>query len=230
MVFSFGSEVAAGFISSAAGGALVLYLGYRFVEQKLRLQDTSARRLERDLEREQARVAVLGAIHSELEGAATLLGVMLAELPQGAIPYPGFDLTGWPLVSQAVVFTTLRQETIEALTHAYNRMSTANEQLRFLSDLNHGPTAIIATANAAGRLADEEVAAAYRQFIGYRDAVRGGLVDRLRDLKGHLDTAIDRVEEDTKRTAEMRARQRIYVPSEQPTVIDVPASEKAPNT
>jgi hypothetical protein len=221
----FASGLVAGLLSSAIAGALVLYLGYRFVEQRLRLQDASARRRERDFEREQNRASVLGAIHSELEGAAAYLQLMLEALPRGHIPYPGFDITGWPLVSQVVVFTTLRPETIAALTHAYNRMSSANEQLSFLSDLNHGPTAIIATASAAGRREDSEVNAAYQQFLEYRQAVLDGLIERLRDLKPHLDRAIDRVEEDTKRTADVRAAERRYIPREKPGVIDIQAPE-----
>ena len=40
--------------------------------------------------------------------------------------------------------TTLDPTTIENLSHAYNRMRAANEQLAFLSDITFGPTAIIA--------------------------------------------------------------------------------------
>jgi len=216
------SGLLTGLISSAAAGGLVLYLGYRYVEQALRLQDASDRRREVDAQREQNRTSVLGAIHAELQSAAAHLQTLLTQLPTGAIPYPGFDLTGWPLASQAVIFTTLRQDTVEALTHAYNRMTTANEQLRLLSDLNHGPTAIVVTASAAGRLDDPEVAEAYKMFQDHRGAIRAGLIDRLRELKPHLDNAIDRVEEDTRRTADLPASQRHYLFLDPPSVIDVP--------
>jgi hypothetical protein len=50
--------------------------------------------------------------------------------------------------------TTLDPTTIENLSHAYNRMRAANEQLAFLS---FGPTAIIAAQIRASL--DEEMAA-----------------------------------------------------------------------
>ena len=209
-----------GLISSAVAGALVLYIGYRWVEERLRLQDASDRRRELEMRSDANRTAVLRAVHSELESAAAWLQMLLEQLPTGAVPSPGFDLAALPLVSQAAIFTTLRVETSQALRYAYNRMATANEQLAFLSDLNHGATALVVTALAAGRRSHPEVAAAYKMFEAHRATIRSGLVERLKDLKSYLDAAIDRVEEDTKQTREVPAAQRDYRPAEPPRFMD----------
>ena len=160
------------------------------------------------------------SVHKEPESSAADLQTLLSELPTGAIPYPGLDLTSWPLVSRALIFTTLRSETIDSLTHAYNRMATANEQLAFLSDLNHGPTAILATATAAGRLTDKEASDAYNMFVDYRDKIRSSLIERLKELKPHIDAAIDDVEKDLKRSVEQRAAARRYVSARRVGVIE----------
>ena len=121
-----------------------------------------------------------------------------------------------------MIFTTLQQDTIEALTHAYNRMKTANDQLEFLADLNHGPTAILVNAVAAGRLDNSEVLTAFDMFREHRDATRQGVIERLTELKPHIDRAIDRVEADTRRAVERPASQRRYLDTGPVGLIDVP--------
>jgi len=90
-----------GFVADFAAGALVLYLGYRIVERRLRLEDRTERLREAEAHREQNLKAVLGSVHTELESNAAQLTTALRELPKGGIPYPLFELTMWPLVSDA---------------------------------------------------------------------------------------------------------------------------------
>lgn len=208
------SEFAAG----VAAGALVLYVGYRFVEQRLRLQERAERVQEVEAQRKQNLEAVLQAVHSELESNAAQLTTALKELPKGGSPYPLFDVAMRPVVSEPVVFTTLQRETVQALTHVYNRMTTANEQHAFLSDLNHGPTAILATSGPSGSLREE----AYHRFVAHRDAFRLGLIDRLNDLKPHLDAAIDAVEAELGISRDQPAAQRIYQPNTPVGLIEDP--------
>lgn len=91
-------------------------------------------------------------------------------------------------------------------------MATANEQNRFLSDLNHGPTAILASTAVAATIGDQRVKDAYDLFLGHRDDVRLGAIERLKDLKPHLDNAIDAVEGELGLAVEHGASQRIYQP------------------
>jgi hypothetical protein len=56
------------------------------------------------------REAILCAVHGELESSAALRQTAPKELPAGGIPYPGFDVTGWPLVSQVAALTTLQRQ------------------------------------------------------------------------------------------------------------------------
>jgi hypothetical protein len=199
-------------VAGAVVGLLVLYVGYRFVERRLRLEERGERAREAEAQRKQNLEAVLQAVHDELESNAAQLTTALKELPTGGIPYPLFDLTFWPLVSAPVIFTTLKCETIQALTHTYNRMATANEQNAFLSDLNHGPTAILASTGAAPALEDERVRDAYHRFLEHRDEVRLGVIERLTELKLHLDDAIDAVEAELGLAVEHQAAKRIYQP------------------
>jgi hypothetical protein len=132
-------------------------------------------------------------------------------MPSGAILYPLFDLPMWQLTTQPEIFTTLESKTVTALTYAYNRMATANEQNAFLSDLNHGRTAILASATAAAALDDERVMDQYKLFQNFRDStVRTGVIERLNDLKPFLDEAIDAVEKQLGMTPEQPAKNRIY--------------------
>lgn len=159
------------------------------------------------------RQSVLGAVHRELESSAARVQLFLSELPRGGVPYPGFDVTGWPLVAQASVFTTLETETISKLTHVYNRMTSANAQLGFLTDLNHGPTGILVNTVLAEGLDKETPLAlkAYELFINHRDSTREMLTDRVTDLKNHLDVAIDAVETELGLRGELPAARRDYI-------------------
>jgi len=111
------------------------------------------------------------------------------------------------------IFTNLERGTIEALTHAYNRMTTANEQNSFLSDLNHGPTAILVATTAAGSLDDEHVIEGYKKFQDHREVVRQGVIERLNDSKPYLDAAIDAIQAELQMTVECPASQRHYEPA-----------------
>jgi len=202
----------AGFLADVVAGAALLYLGYKLIDQKFHLKERERQAREAAETKERNLKSVLGAVHGELLSNAGQLNTALTEMPKPSEPilYPLFDVAMWPLVSSPVILTTLREETISALTHAYNRMATANEQNASLSDLNHGPTAVLVNVTAAGTLDDPLVQTAYDKFLDLRAFVRTGVLDRLRELKGHLDSAIDAVELELDHPGEVPAAQRIF--------------------
>lgn len=104
------SGLLGGFAADVAAGALVLYLGYRFVEKKLRLEERGERTRDAEAQRKQNLAAVLQSVHGELESNAAQLTTALKELPTGGILYPLFDVTMWPLASAPVIFTTLKRD------------------------------------------------------------------------------------------------------------------------
>jgi hypothetical protein len=155
---------------------------------------------------------VLRSVHKELESSAAKAEQLLEELPKDSYPYPGYDLTGWSLVSQEGIFITLAGDTIEALTFAYNRMRTANEQLAFVADMNHGQTSLLIAAAVAPHIAESEVVAAlYSDFQEHRKRTRELLIERVMDLKGFIDKAIDSVEGELELESSLPAVQRRYV-------------------
>jgi hypothetical protein len=117
-----------------------------------------------------------------------------------------------PVVSEPNIFTTLARDTVAALNHAYNRMTTSNEQMAFLSDLNHGPTAVLVAVTAAPSMTDPRVKETYERFLNHRDDVRTGVMERLRDLKPHLDNAIEAVEAELGIAGKPPVAQRAYRP------------------
>jgi len=209
------------FLADLAAGALLLSVGYVVFDRTLHLRERAERREEAAEQRQRTREAILGAVHAELESNAAQLQTALTELPRGNLLYPGFEVTGWPLISQLAAFTTLKRETIERLAAAYNRMSTANEQRLAYKDLYHGPTSILATAAAAPALDNPKVKDAYEMFQNRVTQERDALIDRLTEFKDRLDEAIDAVENELNITGQVSAAKRQYVP-------DLPAAFVAP--
>jgi hypothetical protein len=135
--------------------------------------------------------AVLGELCSNAAQWETVTPVLAkAE----GVPFPLFDIGYWDVLAQAAIFTTLKEETVAALTHAYNRMGSANDQCKALADLSHGSTGLLAHAMFAGRMDDPQVAEIHDQYIEFRDDTRLKLLDRLANLMPHLESAIDAVE------------------------------------
>ncbi len=211
--YSFG-----GFLGNVVAGVVVLWIGYLWIEKKLHLRERATRAEEAEAHRRQTREAVLRSVHGELESNAAKITSALGELEKQdqRILYPLFDLTMWPIVSSAGIFTTLQQSTANALIPTYNRMATANEQNAVLLDFTQGPTSIIVTSTVASSIDNELVADTYGKFLAYRDLVRVGVIERLKELKPNLDLAIDAVESELGIQAEHPAGQRVYEP-------DVPA-------
>ena len=52
----------------------------------------------------------------------------------------------------------------------------------------------------------------YDTFLAHREEVREGVIERLNDLKPHLDLAIDAVEKKVGIVAQLPAAQRVYQP------------------
>jgi hypothetical protein len=198
---------------------VALAIAYKFVDSRLDLRQRRDAEAKERAARAEMRTSVLTAVHGELESAAATVQMWLTALPKGEIPFPGFDVTGWPLVSQASVFTALRPGTISALTHVYNRMASANTQLAFLTDLNHGPTGIMVNTVLAEGLDKETPLAqkAYANFVDHRDVTREGLIGRVMDLKTYVDNAIDAVEVELGKSGSGSAAQRQYAAVQEPT-------------
>ena len=93
-----------GLAQSILGGFVVVVLGYLLLDHWLRLKDASDHRQALDAQRDANRTVVLESVLSELEGAAGALHTFSDAVAEGDVPFPGFDMTGWPLVSQAMVF------------------------------------------------------------------------------------------------------------------------------
>jgi membrane protein implicated in regulation of membrane protease activity len=205
----FGSNLAA----SLVAGVVLLYLTYRYVENRLRLRERAQREADEAEERVQRREAVLTAVLAELEDSAARVGEWLQVLPKTHIPSPGLDTTGWPLIVQVSIFTTLSSKTIQALTHVYNRMRTTNEHLATLTDLNHGPTAILVNSVLADPAARKVPLAqeAFDAFFDHRESVREMLIERVENLKASIATAIDAVEAELERPGTVPAAERHFV-------------------
>jgi hypothetical protein len=200
-------------------GLIVLALGYWIVERRLQLHERAERAKEAERGRRENRVAVLTVVHAELEGAAAKVTTALEELPHEdqRLIYPLFETSMWTLVTSADVFTTLKLETAEALMRTYNRMMTANEQNAFLMDMHQGPTSLVVTTAAAESIESNKlVRETYESFLGYREYIRTALIKRLKELKPHLDDAIDAVEAELELMREPSAAHRVYRPDEPP--------------
>jgi hypothetical protein len=208
------------FLTSVAAGAVLLGLGYLFVERRLNLREARDRRSQAEEANENMRIAVLRSVHSELESSASHLQICLVALKRGDLPSPGFDVTGWPLVTQVAAFITLSADTITALTHAYNRMTSANAHLERLADFDRGPTATLALLTAAPHVdSSPKTALAFEEFVRWGKELREGLIARLDNLKAHLDQAIDAVEAELRVTPGIPASNRLYLPKDLPAMI-----------
>jgi hypothetical protein len=164
-------------------------------------------------ERKESRARVLKAVLGELYSNAAQLTTAEAELPTGGIPYPLFDVGMWHVLSEATIFTTLNEETVSALMHAYNRMGASNDQCSYLLDINKGRTAILAMGTFAGRMAaSQQVKELHDQFQDHRSETRAALLDRLADLRPFLENAIDAVEAELEIKA-VPAAQRLFLGS-----------------
>lgn len=207
-------DVASGFVGNLLAGLLLLVLAYWFVDNKLHLRQRANARADEEQARARIRESVLTAVLEELKSNAARLREFIAVLEKTHIPTPGFDTTGWELISQIAAFAAMRLETIQALTHSYNRMRSANEHLAFVTDLNNGQTAIMVNATLAPHLREGEAESlpqsAFDKFYDLREYSRTELIDRLGDLKGWIDKAIDAVEAELGTPGEVPAAQRNY--------------------
>lgn len=165
------------------------------------------------------RNASLHIAHEELKSIAANIQVFSDAIAADKVPYPPFDDNGWVLLSQAHALATLEPSTAEALMHAYNRVRSANGQMREFADLTTGPaaalvnSALASTADAKGELPPlpANIHAAYEER---RADLRTGLVARLTDLRKHIDAAIDSTEAELGNALEVPSAQRNYLRSD----------------
>ena len=69
---------------------------------------------------------------------------------------------------------------------------------------------------AAQSLDEGPVMELYDKFLAYKAYTRTSLIERINELKPHLDHAIDAVEAERGREVEQKAGQRTYVPEQPP--------------
>jgi hypothetical protein len=201
MLGSFGSLFWPTLVATIVGGAIVLSLGYLLVDKRLNLKDKADRDAEEESARTATREAVLSVAVGELQWAAARIPDYIEVLTtkDETIPSPGFEVNGWPLISQTPALRTVNAETTEVVLMAYNRLRTFNDRLADLADLTHGPTStlfhvtVAASIDASGEMAPQ-VRQIYDQTNALRRTLATALADRLRDAKPHVDTAIDTIE------------------------------------
>jgi hypothetical protein len=199
--------------ASVVAGVIVLAIAYWFVEERLSLRERLVRAQEDEEQQRRTREAVLRTVHEELESNAAQLTNAFDVLPkdEALLLFPLFDVSIWPIVSSTGVFASLSPETATALVHAYNRMETANQQNADLLDLSQGRSGILVAMEAASAPDKEPAAKLYARFNAQRSRRRNELLDRLRDVKRHLDTAIDAVEDELGLDLPNKAADRHYV-------------------
>lgn len=215
VVASWCSEFVVALMAEIVGGAIVLFLGYVAIERRLRLRDSERHRQQEEGRKKEAREAVLRHVLGEIASAISSLDEWVPELAKRegwGVPYPGFDVTGWSIVADGAVLSTLKHETISLLALAYNRMRSANGHLEYLSDLNHGPTALLVNVTLAAAPSLEGLPQqAFDKFDDLREQIRADLVDRMKELRPHLCAAIDAVEAELGIVATATAEQRRFV-------------------
>lgn len=99
------------FWPALAAGVAVLVIGYLAINWLLGLRD-------RARNEKRTRKAVLQIVHNELLHNASEYTTWREELPTMGVPFPGFQLEGWNLVSQTDALLTVGHETADALVHA----------------------------------------------------------------------------------------------------------------
>jgi hypothetical protein len=203
----FGIQALAGLIA----GAILLFASYWFIERRFHLRERHDQAEREQQSRRDMREQVLSHVLEELKSNAAKLpdwkDALSAE--DFGVPYPGFDVTGWSLIGQTPALIALKKATISALSRTYNRMQSANEQLAAVAELDHGPTAILTSSLAAPRIDEHpRVKEIYAKFEDLRDRKRKMLVERLDELKPHIDGAIDAVEEELGITTVPAAQRR----------------------
>jgi hypothetical protein len=205
------------FWPSLAAGVLVLALGYIAIDRLLGLR-------ERVRDEARTRHAVLQIVHGELLHNGSEVTTWREELPTMGIPFPGFELGGWQLVSQMDALLTLSPKTADCLVHAYNRMRSCNEQLTTLRDLVSGASALAVALRVADSVRDDGTnpppidafLAEYRQL---KIDLRDGLLRRVDDLEPYLNDAIDAVEHEIQIAAPVPAAQRRFRHTKPPDII-----------
>lgn len=173
-------------IGEAFAGLAVAFLVYWRIEKRLRLR-------ERHESRNNVLKAAIGEFRSNMAQWEDIFPIINNPKDDG-VPFPLFDVAVWPVLAQSPAFATLKEETVAAVIHAYNRMAACNEHCALLADMSHGSTSLLAHTSFAGRMSDPEVELIHDQYLDYRLDLRGKLAGRLIDLCPNLEAAIDALE------------------------------------
>jgi hypothetical protein len=160
-------------------------LVYVAIERKLVMRAEKARRLA-------VRAGVLAAVLDELRLNRAVAQRLLEHLPNAAIPFAGFETSGWTLVSQIAGLTALDVVTVKELIDVYVRVRAAHDQHLLLVDLTYGATGatVFVIASSGAREGRE----AFERFDARREDLRGRLLRRVEELEPRLAEAIRTVE------------------------------------
>jgi len=224
---TFWPALVAGLVATAVGGFAVLGVGYVLIDRRLHLRDRADRDARENERRRGLRDANLRIAHGELKSIAKDIEKYGRAIANDDVPYPPFDRSGWQLVSQADVLATLKPETAEAVTIAYNRVLSTNGQIEEFADLTLGPTAALLHSSLA-TAADEEgnllplADTAYGQYQKRRADLRTALAARFVDLRRHIDIAVDAIEAELGIEECVPSAQRRYIGS--PIISDLTKS------
>jgi hypothetical protein len=191
LIASFLTDFANSVLANIIGGALVAFAVYFVIERRFRIREEQAKRT-------QTAHGILHALRDELEHNKRVADALLEHLPKQALPYSGFELTGWTLLSQVPAFTAISASTVNALLDAYLRIRSANEQHALLFDLTYGATGAISFA-IAGAATDQAGRTTFLRLEERRDDLRERLLRRVDELKAYLGVALDEVNRDLER-------------------------------
>jgi hypothetical protein len=196
------------FWPALAAGVLVLVIGYIAISWLLGLR-------ERARNQKRTRDAVLQIVHGELLHNASEATTWKEELPTMGVPFPGFELGGWGLVSQMDALLSLSPSAADRLVHAYNRMRSCNDQLATLRDLNSGASALNVELHVAAAVRPDgkptpAMQIVIHEFEQLKRDTRDALLRRVADLEPYLTDAIDAVEHEIRVAAPVPAAQRLF--------------------
>ena len=175
-------------LSGLLVNVIVVSAGYFVVERRLKLREDRANRvaISRD---------ILKTVHDELAHNREVAASLIEHLPQGALPYLGFQVNGWTLIAQVPAFTALGPATIKSLLDAYLRFQDANEQHSLLLDFTYGSTGTLAFLIATSSPSPDGKTNLQR-LEERRDDLRKRLLVRVTELKPHVDVALSTVQEE----------------------------------
>lgn len=165
---------------------MVASVAFFLIERRFRIREEQTKRTE-------TAKGILRALRDELEHNSRIAESLRENLPKEALPYSGFQLNGWTLLSQVPAFTAISASTVNRLLDAYLRTRSANEQHALLFDLTYGATGALSFV-IAGAAPGQEGRMTFQRLEERRDDLRKRLLHRVEELQPFLADALQEVE------------------------------------